>query len=68
MRKLLEEGVTECILPTAQSKKPENNPEIVLYEDPRNNSASALYGHFLVPALIQLDEISSGYFLAWLWL
>lgn len=46
----------EFVLPTAQSekKKTKSNPEIVLYEDPRNNSA--LYGHFLVPVLIQLDE------------
>lgn len=48
----------------AQSKTiPAHNPEIAYYEDPRNNSA--LYGHFLVPVLIQLDETRSGYFWAW---
>lgn len=41
--------------PDPEWRIPENNPEIVLFEDPRNNSA--LHGHFLVSMLIQLDEI-----------
>lgn len=45
-----------------KKKIPANNPEIVLQEDPRNNSA--LYGHFLVPVLIQWDETWSGCFSA----